>query len=48
VKTKEYADLCERTFSLEAYADSASFRQYVMRGYPEFGKALAALGLKAH
>jgi tripartite-type tricarboxylate transporter receptor subunit TctC len=43
VKTKEYAEFCEKTFSLPVYEDSATFKQYVMRGYPEFGKALAAL-----
>jgi tripartite-type tricarboxylate transporter receptor subunit TctC len=43
VKTKEYADFCEKTFSLPFYEDSATFRQFVMRGYPEFGKAIAVL-----
>jgi hypothetical protein len=45
-KTKDYADFCEKTFSLPVYEDSATFKQYVLRGYPEFGKAIAALPVK--
>jgi tripartite-type tricarboxylate transporter receptor subunit TctC len=44
--TKEYADFCEKTFSLPVYEDSAAFKQFVLRGYPEFGKAIAALPAK--
>jgi len=42
VKTKEYAELCEKIFLLPSYSDGASFKRMVVRGYPEFGKALAS------
>lgn len=45
-KTKEFAEYCEKTYSLPVYEDSATFKQFVMRGYPEFGKALQALNMK--
>ena len=45
-KTKEFAEYCEKTYSLPVYEDSATFKQFVMRGYPEFGKAVQSLGIK--
>ncbi len=41
VKTKEYAELCEKISALPAYQDSAGFKQFVARGYADLGKALA-------